>query len=83
MSTPTGRHEASRESAFKLISYLKEEFKERRVKRLKVTLALKDGREVIGLMRKYDGYKGPRYLLMAPDDPVRKITVFKHAVDDF
>jgi hypothetical protein len=83
--TPTGRHEASTwvESSLELLAYLKEEFKERGAKELKVTLALKDGREITGLMKKYVGYKGPRYLLIAPDDPVKRMGVFKHAVDDF
>jgi hypothetical protein len=82
---PPSPHRAGnwREDARELVSYMKEEFKERGKKELLLTLALKDGREITGVMRKYEGYKDLRFVLNAPQNPIKKIIIFKHAVDDF
>ncbi|MEO2065330.1 MAG: hypothetical protein ABGX17_02370, partial [Desulfurobacteriaceae bacterium] len=82
---PVAPHRAGswREDARELVSYMKEEFKERGEKELLLTLALKDGREITGVMRKYEGYKDMCFTLRVPQEPVKKIRVFKHAVDDF
>jgi len=72
-----------REDASELVGYLKEEFKSTGKKELLLTLALKDGREITGLMRRYEGYKDTVFTLMVPEKPFEKIRVFKHAVDDF
>jgi hypothetical protein len=82
---PVAPHRAGswREDARELVSYMKEEFKDRGKKELLLTLALKDGREITGVMRKYEGYKDMCFTLRIPQEPVKKMRVFKHAVDDF
>ncbi len=82
---PISPHRAGnwREDAGELVRYIKEEFKRSGKKELPLTLALKDGREITGVMQKYEGYKELRFVLRAPQDPVKKIVIFKHAVDDF
>ena len=65
------------------MSYIKEEFKRSGEKELLLTLALKDGREITGVMQKYEGYKKLRFVLKVPQNPIKKIAIFKHAVDDF
>jgi len=82
---PLSPHKAGnwREDARELVSYMKEEFKGRGKKELLLTLALKDGREITGVMRKYEGYKDMCFTLRVPQEPVKKMRVFKHAVDDF
>ena len=61
---------------------LLQEFKDRKAEELLVTFALKDGREITGLLnkRKLSGFC---YALSNPDNRKKKIFVFKHAVDDF
>ena len=82
---PVGPHRAGnwREDARELVSYIKEEFKRSGEKELLLTLALKDGREITGVMQKYEGYKKLRFVLKVPQNPIKKIAIFKHAVDDF
>jgi sRNA-binding regulator protein Hfq len=83
--TPTVPHKPGswREGCKELIGYIKEEFEMRKKRELLITLALKDGREITGVMKKYDGYRGMEFYLMDPSNKKNKIIVFKHAVEDF
>ena len=82
---PVGPHEAGvwREELKETTKLLLEEFKGRKVSKLLVTVALKDGREITGVMKRRTGFKGFFYTLLDPDNPKAKIFIFKHAVDDF
>ena len=81
---PLASHEAGnwRQGAKEITKFMIDEFKERRTKKLPVVLALKDGREVGGLLTRRN-LSGFYYVLLSPQNPKEKIFVFKHAVDDF
>jgi len=81
---PLGSHQAGawREGAKEITKFMLDEFKERKVRKLLVVLALKDGREVRGILRRR-GLSGFYYVLLNPKNRKEKIFVFKHAVDDF
>ncbi len=81
---PVVPHEAGawREGAKEITKFMLQEFKNRRVKRLLITLALKDGREITGVINRFR-LSGFYYVLSNPDNEKEKIFVMKHAVDDF
>ena len=82
---PVEKHKAGtwREEIKAIEGYLIEEFKERGKGELLITLALKDGREITGLMARGKGRGHFFYVFRNPDKPIQKIFIFKHAVDDF
>ena len=82
---PVRKHEAGvwREELKETTKMLIDEFKSRGKPRLLVTVALRDGREITGIVNKRNGLKGFFYVLADPDDPKAKIFIYKHAVDDF
>ena len=81
---PTASHEAGtwREGAKEITKFLLQEFKDRGTKELLITLALKDGREVTGVINKHK-LSGFYYVLSEPDNRRKKIFILKHAVEDF
>ena len=81
---PLGFHQAGiwREEAKQITKFMLDEFMERKVRKLPVVLALKDGREIKGILRRR-GLSGFYYVLLNPENVKEKIYVFKHAVDDF
>jgi len=85
LGEPLMPHEAGkwREASKEVTWLMLEEFKKRRKRALLVTLALKDGREITGVLRKRGGCSGFYYTLLDPENRREKIFVFKHAVDDF
>ena len=81
---PVVPHEAGvwRKGAKEIAKFIFQEFKERKEKELLVTLALKDGREITGLLNKFR-LSGFYYVLSNPNNEKEKIFIPKHAVDDF
>jgi sRNA-binding regulator protein Hfq len=81
---PVIPHEAGnwREGAKKISSFMIQEFRDRKTRKIPVVLALKDGREIRGIL-KNKGLSGFYYVILNPQNPKEKTFVFKHAVDDF
>ena len=81
---PVVPHKAGvwREGAKEIAKFIFQEFKDRKSKELLVTFALKDGREVTGLLNK-KRLSGFYYVLSNPSNEKEKIFIPKHAVDDF
>ena len=81
---PVVPHEAGvwRKGAKEIAKFIFQEFKERKEKELLVTLALKDGREITGLLNRFR-LSGFYYVLSNPSNEKEKIFIPKHAVDDF
>ena len=60
-----------------------DEFKSRGKDELPIVLALKDGREIRGILNRKRGLYGFYYCLQNESNLKEKVFVFKHAVDDF
>ena len=85
LGEPIRGHEAGvwREELKETTKMVLEEFKKRKKSKLLITVALKDGREITGIMKRRTGVKGFFYTLSDPKDEKAKVFIFKHAVDDF
>jgi sRNA-binding regulator protein Hfq len=81
---PLAPHEAGgwRKEVKEITKFILDEFKERKTNKLPVVLALKDGKEVRGVLKRRN-LGGFYYVLLNAEDLREKIFIFKHAVDDF